>query len=106
MSPISSQRVIEMVNKKRENFVSTRALLEQDIDKFREQLEGLSDETKEKLGINFEDIDARTLFPSLYKPKLNTEDYTNERINYSMLMTPVVEVRKELLKKAQELGNV
>lgn len=105
MSNNGSQRIVEMVNKRREEFISKRSLFERELDTFRTNLEKLTDERKTAIGIDISRISAKELFPSLYEDKFNVDKYMSERAAYGAMMGPVIAVRNELLKQAAELSN-
>lgn len=100
-----SERILAMLKKRRENFISKRSIIEQDIEKYREALEKASDKTKARMGINLADLNAKTLFPSLYIEPLNVAQYELERAAYGEMLKPILVLRKEFLTRADGLAN-
>lgn len=98
-----ARRVIELDRKQRENFISERSLLEKELTEYRKALLEASPDTLAALGFNPEILDAKTLFPSLYKSKYSYAEYAEERKAYAAIVAPIVTVRKELLARADSL---
>lgn len=101
----SVDKIVALANKRREDFISKRSLLERELDTYRENLSKLSEETLKELGIDISHISAKTMFPSLYSDKFDEEAYTQERIAYGVFMGPIVTVRAKLLARAEELSR-
>lgn len=100
-----TNKIVSMMAKRRENFISKRSIFEKEIETYRESLKQTTQETQEKMGIDLDKLDARVLFPSLYKETLDLAEYEKERKAYGELLSPLIAIRKQMLIQAEGLAN-
>lgn len=85
---MTEQNIAAMIQQRQNKFIETRTIIETEVNKFLNSLQGLDAEYKEKLGVQ-PGITCKDLLPELWNEPFRTEVYDKQLANLQSYITQV-----------------